>query len=164
MATIRYAIVLLAIAVLFPACSKSDDKAMQPLLEQIAHGSESELGKVVYGYSQASTGAQQVLVGMLRPLRAPSVEKQMKVEATREAGRFTMLVVQVPWGAATQPLPPSSKTELQPIIVCQEDSQWKVVGYVLPFNDIFHHFRGQDSQDIMQLSQWWIQTYARPQQ
>jgi len=31
----------------------------------------------------------------------------------------------------------------------------------LPFNDITSHFQGADMQDIMQLSQWWIQTYGK---
>lgn len=136
--------------------SRTDPKSMQMFLDKISHGPESELGGLLYGYSQASPGAQQVLLGMFRPLRAPSPDKHMTIEASRDAGRFTMLVVRVPWPQPTQ------GAGLQPIIICREGGHEQVVGYVLPFNDIFHHFRGADSESIMQLSQWWIQSYAKP--
>jgi len=128
---------------------------MQTFLDKISHGPESALGNLLYGYSQASPGAQQVLLGMLRPLRAPSPDKHMTIEASRDEGRFTMLVVRVPWTRPTQGV------GLQPIIICRDGGHEQVVGYVLPFNDIFHHFRGADSGSIMQLSQWWIQSYAK---
>ena len=136
-------------------CSRTDTKNMQTFLDKISHGPESELGGLLYGYSQASPGAQQLLLGMLRPLRAPSSDRHMTLEASRDAGRFTMLVVRVPW-----PMPPQ-EAGLHPIIICRDGGHEQVVGYVLPFNDIFHHFRGADSESIMQLSQWWIQSYAR---
>lgn len=137
-------------------CSRTDTNNMQAFLDKISHGPESELSGLLYGYSQASPGAQQVLLGMLRPLRAPSPDQHMTVEASRDAGRFTMLVVHVPW-----PMPPQG-AGLHPIIICRDGGHEQVVGYVLPFNDIFHYFRGADSESIMQLSQWWIQSYAKP--
>jgi hypothetical protein len=136
-------------------CSRPNTKSMQTLLDKLSHGPESEVGGLIYGYSQASPGAQQVLLGMLRPLRAPSPDKHMSIEASRDAGRFTMLVVRAPW-----PLSPQGPG-LHPIIICRDEGREQVVGYVLPFNDILHHFRGADSDSIMQLSQWWIQSYAK---
>jgi hypothetical protein len=137
-------------------CSRTDTKSMQTFLDKISHGAESELGGLLYGYGQASPGTQQVLLGMLLPLRAPSPDKHMTVEASRDAGRFTMLVVRVPWPMPTQ------GAGLHPIIICRDGGHEQVIGYVLPFNDISHHFRGADSESIMELSQWWIQSYAKP--
>src|SRR5262245_56604888 len=118
-------------------CSRPDTKNMQTLLDKFSHGPEDELGSLIYGYSQASPRAQQVLLGMVRPLRASSPDKHMSIEASREAGRFTMLSVRVPWPQPTQGL--GFHASFQPVLVCHQGGQDLLVGYVLPFNDIFHH-------------------------
>jgi hypothetical protein len=139
-------------------CSDTDTKStkdMQPLLDKISHSPESELPGLLYGYSQSSTGAQEVLLGMLRPLRAPSSEQHMSVEAVRQSGRFTMIVARVPWPRGTEP------AGLQPIIVTGDAGHEQVVGYILPFNDIFPLMQDGDMQNITELSQWWIQKYGQ---
>ena len=132
---------------------------MQEFLEKVSHGSEAELGTLIYGYSTASPGAKQVLLGMLRPLRAPSADEHMSIEASQDAGRFTMLAVRVPWPQPTQGY--GFQAGFQPIIICHEEGRDSLVGYVLPFNDIMSHFEGSEMSDIMRLSQWWIQTYGQ---
>ena len=132
---------------------------MQAFLDRISHGPEAELGTLIYGYIDASPGAKEVLLGMVRPLRAPSADKHMTIEASRSAGRFTMLSVGVPWPHPTQGY--GFQASFQPIIICRDGGRDSVVGYVLPFNDIMFHFHGADMENIMQLSQWWIQTYGK---
>jgi hypothetical protein len=78
----------------------------------------------------------------------------MKFEASRRAGRFTMIVAHVPWHKGPQAY------EYQPIILCREGDQYQIVGYVLPFNDIFQLIQGSDSESINELTQWYIQTYG----
>jgi hypothetical protein len=140
-------------------CTRPDTKSMQTLLDRISDGKEAELGSLIYGYSEASPGAQQVLMGMIRPLRAPSTDKHLSIEASRDAGRFTMLSVRVPWPQPTQGF--GFQAKFQPIIICHESGRDLVVGYVLPFNDILQHFAGADMESITQLSQWWIETYGQ---
>ena len=132
---------------------------MQPMLEKLSHGPEAELGSLIYGYSQASPGAQKVLLGMVRPLRAPSSDKHMSIEASRDAGRFTMLSVRVPWPQPTQGY--GFRASFQPILICHQDGRDLLVGYVLPFDDILHHFAGADMRNITQLTQWWVEAYGR---
>jgi hypothetical protein len=139
-------------------CSDADikrTKDMQPLLDKISHSPEAELPSLLYGYSQSSVGAQKVLLGMLRPLRAPSSEKHMSVETVRQSGRFTMIVARVPWPRGTEP------AGLQPIIITGDAGHEQVVGYILPFNDIIPLMQGSDMQSITELSQWWIQKYGQ---
>jgi hypothetical protein len=128
---------------------------MQSLLDKISHSPESELPGLLYGYSQSSTEAQEVLLGMLRPFRAPSSEQHMSVEAVRQSGRFTMIVARVPWPRGTEP------AGLQPIIVTGDAGHEQIVGYMLPFNDILPLMQGGDMQSITELSQWWIQKYGQ---
>jgi len=139
-------------------CSDAGTKStanMQPLLDRIAHAPESELPGLLYGYTQSSAGAQQVLLGMLRPLRAPSPEQRMSVEEVRRSGRFTMVVVRVPWPRGTEP------AGMQPIIITGDAGNAQVVGYILPFNDILTLMQDADMQSITELSQWWIQKYGQ---
>lgn len=136
-------------------CSHADTKSMQTVLDKISHSPESELPGLLYGYTQSSPGAQQVLIGMLRPLRAPSPQQHMSVEAVRQSGRFTMIVARVPWPRGSDP------AGLQPVIVSGDAGREQVVGYVLPFNDIIPLVSGADMQSITALSHWWIQQYGQ---
>ena len=109
---------------------------------------------MIFGYKQSSPGAQGVLLGMLKVLRPPSPDQHMKFEASHRAGRFTMIVAHVPWHKGAQAY------EYQPIIVCREGNQDQVVGYVLPFNDIFQLIQGTDGENINELTQWYLQKYG----
>lgn len=136
-------------------CSNSDRENMQPFLEKISHSAEPELPGLLYGYNQSSAGAQKVLLGMLRPLRAPSPEQHMSVEAVRHSGRFAMIVAHVPWRRGAE------SSDLQPIIITGDVGHNQVVGYILPFDDIFPLLQPADMRSINELSQWWVQTYGR---
>lgn len=140
-------------------CSRPDTNNMQNLLDKLSHGPEAELGTLIYGYNQASPGAQRVLLSMLRPLRTPSPDKHMSIEASRHMGRFTMLSVRVPWSQPTQGY--GFQASFQPVLICHEGGRDLLAGYVLPFNDILHHFAGADMESISRLSQWWIEAYGR---
>jgi len=136
-------------------CSNADTKNMQTVLDKISHSPESELPALLYGYSQSSSGAQKLLLGMLRPLRAPSSEQHMSVVAVRQSGRFTMIVARVPWTRGSQP------GGFQPIIITGDAGKEQVVGYVLPFNDIFSLMQGADMRSVTELSQWYVQQYGQ---
>jgi len=153
----REIVILLGAVVLmsFVACSPIDTKTMQTVLDKVSHTQEAELPTLLYGYSKSSPAAQKVLLAMLQPLRAPSKDQNMSVEAVQRSGRFTMIVARVPWRRGSQP------GGLQPIIICGETGHEQVVGYVLPFDDIANDFAGADMGSIMELSHWWIQNYAR---
>jgi hypothetical protein len=139
-------------------CSDADTagaKNLQPLLDKISHSPESELPGLLYGYSQSSAGAQRVLLGMLRPLRAPTPDQRISVDAVHQSGRFTMIAARVPWPRGTQP------GGSQPIIITGDAGHEQVVGFVLPFNDILPLMQDADTQSITELSQWWIQQYGQ---
>jgi hypothetical protein len=136
-------------------CSRSNDKKSQAFLDQLSHGPETELGGLIYGYKEATPGAKEVLLGLARPLRAPSPDKHMEIADSRDSGRFTILSVKMPWPKPTQ------AGEFQPMIICHDGGRDLLVGYVLPFDDILSRFAGPDMQDITYLSQWWIENYAR---
>jgi len=154
---IRHCFVLLIALALVGVlgCSPADTKNMQTLLDKISHSPESELPGLLYGYAQSSPGAQKVLLGMLRPLRAPSAQEHITIEAVHQSGRFTMIAARVPWPRGTEP------AGLQPIVITGEPGHEQVVGYVLPFNDILTLIKGTDMQSVSELSMWWIQNYGQ---
>ena len=49
----------------------------------------------------------------------------------------------------------------KPILICHERGRDLLAGYVLPFDDILHHFAGPDMDNVRELSNWWIQNYAK---
>lgn len=137
-------------------CSRTDTKSMEVFLNRISHGPENELGELIYGYTKATPSGKMILLGLTKGLRAPSADQHMTIEALRDAGRFTMLAVHVPWPA------PTIGARVQPILICHEDGRDRLVGYVLPFDDIFRYFQGADTENILELSQWWVESYGTP--
>lgn len=127
---------------------------MQLLLDRLSHGKEAELPSMLYGFEESSPAAQKVLLSMLQVLRPPFPQQHMKFIGSRKAGRFTMIIAHVPWHKEPH------SYEFQPIIVCREGDQDQVVGFVLPFNDIFYLIREADLEDISQLTHWYIQRYG----
>ena len=79
----------------------------------------------------------------------------MSVVAVRQSGRFTMIVARVPWPRGSQP------GGFQPIIITGDAGKEQVVGYVLPFDDIFSLMQGADMQSVTELSQWYVQQYGQ---
>lgn len=92
---------------------------------------------------------------MLSPLRAPTPEQHMSVVDVRQSSRFTMIVARVPWPRGSQP------SGFQPIILTGEVGKEQVVGYVLPFNDIFPLMQGADMQAVTELSQWYAERFGQ---
>ena len=82
-------------------------------------------------------------------------QEHITIEAVHQSGRFTMIAARVPWSRGSEP------AGLQPIIITGEPGHEQVVGYVLPFNDIFPLMQGTDMQSVSELSQWWIQNYGQ---
>ena len=150
----RYFSIISGLLILAAGCTNPDQKSMQALLDKLSHGPEAEFPAMLFGYKQSSPGAREVLLGMLKVLRPPSPDQHMKFEASRRAGRFTMIVAHVPWHKGPHAY------EYQPIILCREGDQYQVVGYVLPFNDIFQLIQDADGQSINELAQWYLQTYG----
>ena len=150
----NFSLLLVAGLMLALGCDQTDTKPMQVLLDKLSHGPEAELPAMLYGYKQSSPGAQNVLLGMLKPLRPPTPEQHMTVESSRRAGRFTMIVAHVPWHKGPHAY------EYQPIICCREGEQEQVLGYILPFNDILPLIQGNDMENISSLTQWYLQKYG----
>ena len=137
-------------------CGRHQADTKTIFLDKIAHAPETELPGLLYGYKEISVGAQKVLLGMLQPLCTPSPEQHLRIEATKQAGRFAMMVVHVPWPHGPAP------NDLFPVVVTGSPGSEQVVGYVTPFNDIASLLHGTDSQDFGELAMWWITEYARP--
>ena len=135
-------------------CSHPDTKSIQTFLDKLSHAPESDLPGLVYGYSKVSPGAQQVLIGQLSPLRAPSPEQHVSIEAVQQSGRFTMIVARVPWPRGAQP------GGLQPVLITGSAGQEQLVGYLLPFDDTMPLMGGTDMECIGELSKWWIEAYG----
>ncbi len=146
-------IVLLGLILAFAGCSRHDGER-QALLDKLAHAPASDLPPVLYGYEQSSAGAQKILLNMLGLLHAPSPDQKMELVEIRQSGRFSMIVVRAPWLEEKVP------STVWPILVTEVDGVQKVVGYVLPFDDIWPLIPATDKSDIYELAGWWADQKA----
>jgi hypothetical protein len=109
------------------------DYEIDELLATVAHATEEKLSSILYGYDRVQPGAQKILIAMLTRLRAPAGQR-LHVHARRTAGPFELIIVQLPW----KPL--GTVDGFHPIIIGRDASHLRVVGYVLPFNDVMQLF------------------------
>ena len=127
---------------------------LQSLLEKLAHAPESDLATLVYGYDRSSTGAQKILLNMLKQLHAPSPDQNMTVETIAQSGHFRMVVAQIPWLKGTQ-----GSTQM-PILLTSVNGVEVVVGYVLPFDDLIPLLAETDLADTYKLAGWWATRHS----
>jgi hypothetical protein len=127
---------------------------VQGLLDRLAYDTDEEVPSLVFGYREVSPAAQDVLRTSLLPVRAPSRDQRMTVVAVRTSGSFTMAAVRVPWSRGSQ------APGMQPILVVDDAGTDKLVGYILPFNDVIPLIRAGDMERILRLSTWYLEGYA----
>lgn len=150
----RFAAVLCCLLLAGGCAGSYKARDAQALLDRIAHGTDVDVGHAIYGFGQAPPPARKVLIGMLQPLRAPSADGKLSIEAAHTEGEFTLLIVRVSWPLRNSP------NGRQPVIICHRAGEPQVVGYVLPFNDLMPRFSSADLASMAALSRWWMQTGA----
>jgi len=123
------------------------------LLDQIAHDPTNNKGDVLFGYDRVSESDQQALLGMFNPLLAPTSNLHLSIESIRSSGRFSIIIVSVPWNKET------NSGELHPVLLVNEDGKDKIIGFVLPFNEVVPLLSEADRKTVFELSQHWLLDY-----
>lgn len=113
----------------------SDHDRLAAVLADVAHGPADQLGRSIYGYEVLRPGARKAVVDLLQPLRAPAPNQNAQVEAVWKLDRFAVAAVRVPW---------NHKDPLYPVIFCLDQDRPRIVGYVLPFDDLIPRFFAKD--------------------
>jgi hypothetical protein len=66
--------------------------------------------------------------------------------------RFALLILQVPWLNN----PGEMLSELQPLLIAKQNKTLRIIGYVLPWNEITKQFSESEMAIIRRLSTIWI--------
>lgn len=140
---------------LVSSCGRSTPERdnLQSLLDEIAHDPTGKKGDALFGYDRISESDQQALLEMLGPLRAPTSNVHLSIESRRSSGRFSIVIVRVPWNKET------GSGELHPVLLINEDGEHKVIGYVLPFNEVVPLISEADRKKLFELSKHWLLDY-----
>lgn len=119
------------------------------LLATAARITEDNLCSVVYGCSRIPRNVRHPLLFMIRTLEIPTGQ-QLRVLDSQLAGPFRLLIVNKPWK------PDGTPDSFHPIIIGREDGHFRIIGYVLPFNELFAFFDSEQMKHIRSLASWWI--------
>lgn len=118
----------------------------------LAHGSDEEIGSLVYSHDLLSTGELQTCVtGITFHCRAPNEECKL-IEKARQhssSGEFVLLIVVASWKQDTE-------DNFVPLIVGTQDGKTKIAGIVLPFDALMTKLKGDVCSQIGELSAAWI--------
>ena len=124
----------------------ADDREIGELLDTLGHGAPEKLPTIAYGYDGVSAGAQKTLVLMLSLHRAPPTQA-WRIRNRQREGCFELLILQAPW----------HPNEFLPVILGREGSTLRVVGHVLPFDDLVPFFSPVEMKQLQTLGSHWVQ-------
>jgi hypothetical protein len=129
----------------------------QPLLTEkflstLAHGEKAQLETLIYGYESLSESERQVPLRLLTKLHSPSFDQDLAVTEKHSLNRFSLLIIQVPWLLKQGEI----LSDLQPLLITKQGGELKILGYVLPWNEIYQKFSGAETETIRKLSMIWI--------
>lgn len=121
------------------------------LLGILAHGDDIQVAARVFAVESLSEAARQIPVNFLHCLRAPQADLHLEVVERHPSGRFQLLILLVPWfGKDGKP-----GSEYHPLLVTEEDGSLRVVGFVLPWNEVMPQLESEMGS-LMPLSIIWI--------
>ena len=119
------------------------------LLHRLARASDNELGSLVYGSVSSRVSLLPITIRLLRELQPP--ELPLSVVDSKSQGGISLLILETPWRAADSP-----RSAFHPLLVANVDGEPKIVGFVLPFNEILNQFSKRDMRAIARLTVWWV--------
>ena len=119
------------------------------LLLRLARASDDELASLVYGSLSRRVSLLPITIRLLRELQPP--ELPLNVVASTSQGGIRLLILDTPWRATDGP-----RSAFHPLLVVNVGGEPKIVGFVLPFNEIVNHFGKRDMRAIARLSVWWV--------
>jgi hypothetical protein len=120
--------------------------AVDEMVGVLTGGSDAQIVERVFG-GAGPGGVPEVL----RPLRDPGSSGRPEVLARRTAGRFTLVVVRLPW--LDDPADPAAAE--RPLLLTIDHGRVKVAGLVSPFEGVAASFTAADWHAVTRLSAWW---------
>ena len=136
------------------SCSRTDTARSDRFLDRIAHARDSEIPTLLYRYGQLGPNAQGRLLNSVSLLRSPTPKDNLRVSAMRNSRAFTIMVVELPWR------PSGCVHQQYPILIHDPSDDPRMVGYVLPFDDIAPLLSREELAQVAELSAWCIDRYG----
>jgi hypothetical protein len=124
---------------------------VEELLNILAHGDDSQVVARIYNAEFLSDLARQIPLNFLRSLRAPWPEASLEVVERHPRGQFELVILRLSWRVKeTEP-----GSEYHPLLVAEQGGSLRVVGFVLPWNELIPQL-GPEMGTVMPLSLIWI--------
>lgn len=118
-------------------------------LDALAHGSDAEIGSFVYRGERLSESARQVCAGILtHHCRASQTDGRLLEKSRHASGKFLLLIVCASWQDDVE-------DNYTPLIITLCESQVKVAGVVMPFDDLAQ-LKKEEYTEIGELTATWI--------
>ncbi len=120
------------------------------LFETLAHGSDAEIGSLIYRGEALSDGAKLACANVLNiHFRAPDADGRLIEESRHASGKFLLLVLSPAWKDQTE-------ENVAPLLVTSQNGEAKIAGVMMPFNDLIPDFPADERKQIDELSAVWI--------
>ena len=144
---------LLGLGLVLAACGGPSPQT-EALLGTVARGSDEQVLALMYGTEQLRPESSAIGLSLLRELRVPGESGALEYVTERSEGRLRMVIVQAPWLKGT---PHGTH---RPLLLMHDGSNERIIGTVLPFNELMPLLGMNIAQEALPLSAWYIETHG----
>jgi hypothetical protein len=117
------------------------------LITKLERGNKADINELLWQPNDRRINYLPVTTTMLHKLKRPlSSETGLTVYNTIENGNYELIIFNVPWD--------EGRTKLSPLIV--EKTSEKVVGIMLPFNELHYELSKRANNSIGELGVKWV--------
>jgi len=119
------------------------------IVETLAYGAPTDIVQIIYGNDSLTDIQLKVPLDLLTQLHAPSNDMAISVPEAGFQDPFWMLILNVPW------LDSERSGSFHPLLLAHQDSEPKVAGFVLPWNEIRSMLNDDQMVGSQNLVTWW---------
>ncbi len=119
---------------------------VETILEKLTHGTDDDLWEIVYGNGRYSRSQLAVPLKLLSQFHAPDRRSSIVLLDAGYQEPFWILILSLPW-----------RTDgcLRPLMIAHEDGVPRLVGMVLPWNEVIPEFNQQQMTNAQRCAVWW---------
>lgn len=127
--------------------SKKRNIDYDKLISTLEKGDEEEILELLWQPKKGQVKYLPIVTTMLQKLKKDNTTtKDLLVHKKTEKGNYELIVFHIPWD--------NSDVPYSPLII--DKTNGKVVGVMLPFNELHNHISKKDSSAIEDLGKQWI--------
>ncbi|MEO9952143.1 hypothetical protein [Nonlabens sp.] len=116
------------------------------LISKLETGNENVISNLLWSPKNKTINHLPVSIELIKKLKKIDKNYELQIHKKIKKGRFELIIFKIPWTDGDIPF--------SPIIIDLSNS--KIIGVILPFNELNAFLSGKESKSIRYLSKQWV--------